>query len=86
MDCIQKNIQRITFKEQHSSLLYLSSARNKFVVFIQNREKFQNFKGAKDFIKQRIKKICGQRKLSVEEVFSFYIFLGFQCYTVMAGC
>ena len=86
MDCIQKNIQRITFKEQHSSLLYLSSARNKFVVFIQSREKFQNFKGAKDFIKQRIKKICDQRKLSVEEVFSFYIFLCFQCYTVMAGC
>ena len=86
MDCIQKNIQRITFKEQHSSPLYLSSARNKFVDFIQNREKFQNFKGAKDFIKQRIKKICDQRKLSVEEVFSFYIFLCFQCYTVMAGC
>ena len=71
-----------TFRELHSrnnirrftSLSYLFYARNKLVLFIRNREMFQNFEGAEDFIKQRIKEIYDRRKISVEEVFYFYVF------------
>ena len=35
---------------------------------------FQNFEGAENFIKQQIEEICEWKKISVEEVFYFYIF------------
>ena len=41
------------------------------------RDVSQNFKGAENFIKQRIAEICERKKISVEEIFYFYIFLMF---------
>ena len=41
------------------------------------RDVSQNFEGAENFMKQRIKEICEQKKISVEELFHFYIFLMF---------
>ena len=41
------------------------------------RDVSQNFQGAENFMKQRIKEIYEQKKISVEEVFHFYIFLMF---------
>ena len=35
---------------------------------------FQNFEETEDYIKQRIKEIYDRRKISVEEVFYFYVF------------
>ena len=49
---LKNNIQRFT------SLSYLSSLGQKLIVFIRNRKIFQNFEGARDFIKLRIKEIC----------------------------
>ena len=37
----------------------------------------QNFEGAENFIKQRIERICEQKKKSIKEVFYFYVFLCF---------
>ena len=34
----------------------------------------QNFEGGENFMKQWIKEICEQKKVSVEEVFYLYIF------------
>ena len=41
------------------------------------RDVSQNNEGAENFIKQRVKLICKWKKLSVKEVFYFYIFLVF---------
>ena len=41
------------------------------------RDVFQNFEGAGNFMKQRIEEICEWKKISVEEVFYFYIFFEF---------
>ena len=41
------------------------------------RDASQNFEGAENFIKQRIEEICERKKISVKEVFYFYIFLLF---------
>ena len=37
----------------------------------------ENFEGAENFIKQRIEEICERKKISVELVFYFYVFLMF---------
>ena len=41
------------------------------------RDISQNFEGAENFIKRQIKEICEGKKISVEDVFYFYIFLVF---------
>ena len=41
------------------------------------RDVSQNFEGAENLIKQRIKELWEQKKISVEEVFYFYIFIMF---------
>ena len=41
------------------------------------RDVSQNFEGTENFIEQRIQEICEKKKISVEEVFYFYIFLMF---------
>ena len=41
------------------------------------RDVSQNFEGAENFIKHQIEKIYEQKKISVEELFYFYIFLFF---------
>ena len=48
------------------------------------RDVSQNFKGAEDFIKQRIEKICDRKIILGEEVFYFlYVFCVF---SVIAYC
>ena len=39
------------------------------------RDVSQNFEEAENFIKHQIENICEQKKISVEELFYFYIFL-----------
>ena len=39
------------------------------------RDVYQNFEEAEKFIKQQTEKICERKKIYVEEVFYFYIFL-----------
>ena len=46
------------------------------------RDVSQNFE-AENFIKQRTEEICERKKIPLEEVFYFYIFLCFQCYSMM---
>ena len=41
------------------------------------RDVSRNFEGTENFIKRRIQEICEKKKVSVEEVFYFYIFLMF---------
>ena len=41
------------------------------------RDVSQNFEGAENFIKRQIEKIYERKKISVEELFYFYIFLFF---------
>ena len=66
--------QKKALRELHlENNIHFSCTRKKFLVFIQKREIFQKFEGAEDFIKQRRKEICDRRKISVEEVFYFYI-------------
>ena len=45
------------------------------------RDIFQNFESAENFFKQWIEETCEWRKISVEEVFYFYIFFIFYSVT-----
>ena len=63
--------------QRFPSLSHLSCARKKLVLFIRNKKIFQNFEDTEGFIKQLIENICDQKKISVEEVFYFYIFFVF---------
>ena len=83
---IENKIQRITFRELHLdnniltfiSLSYLSCARNKLRVFIQNKKIFQNFSEAGDFVKQQNKK--SGNLFSQEKIYSRYnLFLYIFC-------
>ena len=80
---LEDSIQKKTFRELYlknniqrfTSLSFFSCARKKSVAFMRNKMIFQNLEGADDFIKQQIKEICDRKKISVENMFCFYIFL-----------